>query len=102
MKRPFPIPVLTGTLLLVLAVGSGAFAPRARRADAVDVPLVAAVAAGAMRPLFEPPPAPPDVALGRFKLTYYYMPQETEQRAQSVQLYTRSCRKIARVSRAFS
>jgi 3D (Asp-Asp-Asp) domain-containing protein len=102
MTRSAPIPVLTGALLLVLAIGSGAFAPRARHADPLDVPLVATAARDAMRPLFEPPPVPPAAELGRFRLTYYYMPTETERRAQSVQLFTRSCRKIARVSQVFS
>lgn len=102
MRRHFPIPVLTGALLLVLAIGSGAFAPRPRQAVPVDAALVASAAIDRMRPLFEAPPSSPDVELGRFRLTYYYMPTETERRPQTVQLYTRSCKKIARVSRSFS
>jgi 3D (Asp-Asp-Asp) domain-containing protein len=102
MKRSAHIPVLTGAFLLVLAVGSGAFAPRPNRAPPLDAPLVASAAIDSMRPLFEAPPPPPDVALGTFRLTYYYMPSEEERKAQAVQLYTRSCRRIAKVSRSFS
>ena len=101
MKRSAPIPVFTGALMLVLAVGSGAFAPRARRADPLDVRAVASASLDAMRPLFQPPPPPEAAPLGRFRMTYYYMPTETK-RSRAVQLYTRSCKKIAKVSSDFS
>src|SRR5690606_30172894 len=47
-------------------------------------------------------PLEPDRELGSFQLTYYWMATEGGKRARSVQLYTRSCKKIAKVSRSYA
>jgi 3D (Asp-Asp-Asp) domain-containing protein len=87
-------------LILALAIGATAFAPEDTPPVDVTTAMRSMVERG--RPLFDTPTRPePDRKLGSFKLSYYWMPSEESGR-RSVSLYTKSCKRIAKVSRPFS
>ena len=102
MRRHTIKTVLAAAGLLLLAIGAAGIAPRRPAAVPLDVALVARAAFETSRPMFEARPLEPARELGRFQLTYYWMPTEAGKRRRSVPLYTRSCKRIARVSSSFA
>lgn len=101
MMRSASYPAIAGAILLALAAGAGGL----RRSDLpepVDLGGVARAAIDTARPLLDAPTREPVARLGTFKLTYYYMPSESSSDSGGVQLYTKACRKVGRVSSSFA
>jgi 3D (Asp-Asp-Asp) domain-containing protein len=108
MKRQTAIGVLTGAALGVWVGGAPAHADpdTASPAPAKAIDLAAtprALTSTAPPPSAEEQPGEQPAAgkaMGRFKLTYYWLPAESGG-PRKVQLYNKYCRPVARVSRAF-
>ena len=97
-----PLAVLGGATLGALVAAGFAYQDAREAAAPVNVQPLVSELTDAVTPLVEARQPAPGKKLGSFRLTYYWMPSEKGHRARHVQLYTRSCHKLARVSKRFS
>ena len=100
MKRLTILSALAG--FAIGAVAGAGLALGSRRPPRIDIAATArALVTSRPRLEWRGPEAPAGQRLGNFKLTYYWMPTESGG-GRRVQLYNKSCRRVARVASSFA